>query len=120
MKTRPRLSFVVLAAISGCATEAPLDGTSERESAPPSSVPTPKDEKKPREEPSSPPGPATNDLVVYATEFSIGRGHRADNKVHPYERTHAFAPYALAEGARTDGTLVVSNADGSVTIFFQT
>jgi hypothetical protein len=64
--------------------------------------------------------PAGTGLVVHATELSMGRGTRADDKLHPYGDQHAFAPYILPAGTPGDQPTTVKHADGSVTVFFST
>lgn len=59
-------------------------------------------------------------LVIHAAEIGIGKFHRYDNSVHPYESGNAWIPYVLPADADTKTPLVVENADRSVTVFFST
>lgn len=63
---------------------------------------------------------ASQGLVIHTAEFGVGKFHRMDNQVHPYVAGHAWAPFILPDGARTDQPLVGKNQDGSYTVFFLT
>lgn len=63
---------------------------------------------------------AANELIVHVTEFGVGKFHRGDNKVHPYEAQNAWKPYVLPDNAGTTNPLTVKNDDGSYTVFFST
>ena len=59
-------------------------------------------------------------LTINAAEFGVGKFHRYDNGVHPYDHASAWFDYILPNDAATDQPLILDNADGSVTIFFST
>jgi hypothetical protein len=59
-------------------------------------------------------------LVIHAAEIGIGKFHRYDNSVHPYEKNNAWTPYILPSDANDKTPLVVENDDRSFTIFFST
>lgn len=63
---------------------------------------------------------ANADLVIHAAEIGIGKFHRHDNSVHPYEKDNAWTPYILPAEADNKTPLVVENDDRSITIFFST
>lgn len=63
---------------------------------------------------------ASQGLVVHTAEFGVGKFHRYDNQVHAYDHASAWFPYILPQNAATDKPLTISNADGSVTVFFST
>jgi hypothetical protein len=60
------------------------------------------------------------DLTIHAAEIGVGKFHRHDNKVHPYESSNAWKPYILPDNAPAATPIVVENADHSVSIFFST
>ncbi len=57
-------------------------------------------------------------LVIHAAEIGVGKFHRYDNSVHPYETNNAWTPYILPADADNTTPLVIENADRSFTIFF--
>jgi hypothetical protein len=61
---------------------------------------------------------ASQGLVIHTTEMGVGKFHRYDNRVHPYDKSSAWVPYILPDGVGTDKMLVQKNADASYTIFF--
>lgn len=63
---------------------------------------------------------ANADLVIHAAEIGIGKFHRYDNSIHPYEKDNAWTPYILPDGAENKTPIVVENDDRSITIFFST
>lgn len=63
---------------------------------------------------------ASQGLVIHTAEFGVGKFHRYDNQAHAYDHASAWFPYILPQNAATDKPLILSNADGSVTIFFST
>jgi hypothetical protein len=63
---------------------------------------------------------ASSGLVIHTAEFGVGKFHRQDNQVHAHSASNAWSVYILAQGAATDKALVQDNADGSVTVFYQT
>ncbi|NQW43991.1 MAG: hypothetical protein HQ462_01140 [Deltaproteobacteria bacterium] len=65
-------------------------------------------------------GQATAGLIIHAAEIGIGKFHRQDNIVHPYESGNAWLPYVLPTNAETKTPIVMENADHSITVFFST
>jgi len=63
---------------------------------------------------------ASQGLVIHTAEFGVGKFHRQDNQVHPHDASNAWSVYILGQGAATDKALIQNNADGSVTVFYQT
>jgi hypothetical protein len=63
---------------------------------------------------------AARGLVIHSAEFGVGKFHRKDNQVHPYDASNAWAPYILPNDAKIDQPLITDNKDGSVTIYFST
>lgn len=63
---------------------------------------------------------ASQGLVIHSAEFGVGKFHRYDNKVHPYDHASAWSPYILPDQASSDQPLVQKNSDGSFTVFFST
>lgn len=58
------------------------------------------------------------DLVINGAEFGIGKFHRKDNKVHPYEDDNAWKPFILPEGITAEKLYVQKNSESNYTIFF--
>jgi hypothetical protein len=63
---------------------------------------------------------ASAGLVINAAEIGIGKFHRYDNSVHPYESSNAWTPYILPADADLKTPIVMENADHSITVFFST
>lgn len=64
---------------------------------------------------------ASDKFIVHTAEFGVGKFHRGDNKVHPYEAQNAWAPFILADSVNTNTQpTTVKNVDGSYTVFFST
>lgn len=59
-------------------------------------------------------------LVIHAAELGVGKFHRQDNQSHAYDAANVWSHYILPDAADLAGPLTLSNADGSVTIFFST
>lgn len=59
-------------------------------------------------------------LIVHAAEIGIGKFHRYDNKVHPYEHNNIWLNYVAPEGDNLKTPIVRANDDGSVTVFYST
>lgn len=59
-------------------------------------------------------------LVIHAAEFGVGKFHRADNKVHEYNKASSWLPYILPNDVSTEKPLILKNLDGSYTVFFST
>lgn len=59
-------------------------------------------------------------LVIHTSEIGVGKFHRYDNKVHAYGDANSWSGYILPDNAVPKNPLAVDNADGSVTVFFNT
>lgn len=59
-----------------------------------------------------------SDLIINGAEFGIGKFHRKDNKVHPYEKNNAWRPFILPEGVSTKEAYIQKNSASNYTIFF--
>lgn len=62
---------------------------------------------------------ATDGLVIHAAEIGVGKFHRIDHKYHPYGQS-AWRVYILSDDASVKTPQVMTNDDGSKTIFFST
>ena len=57
-------------------------------------------------------------ITIHAAEMGIGKFHRYDNKMHAYGSDNLWRNYVLPAGVNEKQQLILSNSDGSYSIFF--
>jgi hypothetical protein len=58
------------------------------------------------------------DLTINGAEFGIGKFHRKDNKVQPYESNNVWKPFILPNNVKSNAGYVQKNSETNYTIFF--